>query len=293
MADETGIANPAGNPPAGAGTNTPPPTGNGAPGGDKPVAGAGGEGKTYSFKEDRSDWVPRTRLNEVSGKLTKYEQDNLTLKQQLELSEKRTRALVGVEPSDPKAAEAEEIRTVLYGMFPQLKALEKLNVEQLEQVFEAAEAAQSTSRATWERHATGMLEDLESQAATALGSDKLTPTQQKHLRRAYREEAQAAADARQVDEQGRATDPTGNDFLSRHERGDKSLIKEFVKAFLDDWFEPARRSVTAASARRNMRPIPRGERTRLPVATGAAKVDLSDNNEFKKALIAARGGGQD
>ncbi len=285
---------------AGAGnTNTGGNPGSGA--GNQPVAGQGGgqpTEKTFSFKEDRSDWVPRTRLNEVSGKLTKLEQETLTLKQQLELSDKRTRALAGLETPDPKTVEADEIRSAISDMFPQLKALEGLSKDQLEEVLQAAQVARSSSLATWERHALAIVEALESEVARAMDADKLTPTQSKSLRRAYREEAQVALHARQqaVQRGERETvETTGadTDFIARHERGDKTLIKEFAKAFLDDWYEPARRAATTSMARRQMRPVPSGGRTRTPIVAGQEKLDLTNKAQFQKALLAARGAGQE
>jgi len=264
------------------------------PQGQQPVAGAQAGEKTYSFKEDRSDWIPRTRLNETSGKLTAAEKRARDAEVALEQERKRTRALAGVENVDPKTAEAEEIKSALYKMFPQLETLEGLSKEQLQQVLAAATTAQSTSRASWERHALGMLNDLDTEAAEKLGTEKLTATQQKNLRRAYRDEAVQAMAARQeqLDRHERntlETLPGDTDFVARHERGDKTLLKEFVKAFLDDWYEPARRSVTTQQARRQMRPVPRGERTRTAIAQGAPNINYNDPDAFKKALMAARG----
>ncbi len=284
---------------AGAGGNT----GGGAQhdaagGGQQPVAGAGGSGGTgekgFTFKEDRSDWLPRTRLNEVTGKYTEAEKRAIKAEADLATERNRTRALAGLEPDNPKAAETEEIRSAILTMFPELGALKGLTKEQLAEVLDAAQTARSSSQASWSRHANTMLTDLDAEAATGLGVDKLTPTQQSGLRRAYREEANAAVQARiaavkRGERDAVETNAADDDFVARHERGDKGLIKEFVKSFLGDWYEPARRSVTAAQARRNIRPIPRGERTRLPVASGAAKINYNDPAAFKKALMDARG----
>lgn len=258
----------------------------------QPVAGAQQE-KTYSFKEDRSDWVPRTRLNEVSGKLTKLETETLTLKQQLELAEKRTRALAGLDPADPKSKETEEVRAAILQLFPGLGHLGNLSQEELTEVLEAAREARSSSQATWQRHATGMLTDLYSEAARELDVEKLTETQQKQLKRAYREEATSAVQEREAamrrgERQTLETLPTDNDFVARHERGDKTLLKEFAKAFIADWYEPARRSVTARLERQG-RAVPKGDRVRSVVTQGAQQLDLNNNTDFKKALIAARG----
>jgi hypothetical protein len=179
-------------------------------------------------------------------------------------------------------------------MFPQLKALKNLSPEQLEEVFEAAKQARSVTQQASNRHAEAMLNELDAEATRALGVDKLTPSQQKNLWRAYREALIDAAGQRPRREgSNESYDPTGNDALSRHERGDKTLLKEFVKNFLNDWYEPARRSVTTSQASRNLRPVPRGDRGRaLPAGAGGVKVDLNNKEDFKKALLAARGDGQ-
>ncbi len=201
-----------------------------------------------------------------------------------------------MQPQDPKAEETESIKAALYQMLPQLQALDGLTKEQLQEVLSAANAARSTSQASWERHATSMMNDLDAEASKVLDTDKLTPTQQKNLRRAYRDEALMAVEDRKRavqrgDRETLDTLPSDNDFVARHERGDKTLLKEFVTTFLNDWFEPARRSVTANQARRGMRPVPRGERTRQPIVQGEAKIDYNDNTAFKKALIDARASG--
>ena len=266
-----------------------------ASGGVKPVAGtdgakgAGGE-KTFSFKEDRADWIPRTRLNEEGAKFKKSQDDNTQLKADLVKEQARVRAALGIDKADPKAAETEELRGALHEMFPQLKAFEGMTSEQIAEIFDAANTARSASKATWDRHASEMFDSLEGETVKALGVEKLSQTQVKRLHQAYREEAYAAVQARPRDEQGNPlADPTGQDFLTRHERGDKKLIEEFVKTFLDDWFEPAKKSVTLSNARKFLRPTPQGGRTVQPLVQGEKKVDLTDDAAFKKALIEARG----
>jgi hypothetical protein len=80
-----------------------------------------------------------------------------------------------------------------------------------------------------------------------------------------------------------------NDFMSRHERGDKSLIKQFAKEYVGDWFEPARRQVTSQAVRRGARPVPNGSRSGQPV-TKTPAIDYNNEDAFKKALIEARRG---
>jgi len=169
---------------------------------------------------------------------------------------------------------------MLQEMFPGLKALDKLTPEQLQEVLDAAGSARSTTQHHWERHADTMLTDLDAEVADALGVEKLTPTQSKRLRSAYREEAIAAAAAREAGGEAKG------DFLDRHEKGDKSLLKEFAEAFLKDWMEPAKRQVTAGVVRRS-RPVPNGQRTSA-VVTKMPEIDYNNEDAFKKALSEAR-----
>lgn len=298
MANEGGTQNPSGQQAAGQTEGQqqqqqPNPTGGGQQQQQQPGSGAGAE-KTYSYKEDRTDWVPRHRMNEVSGGKTKAEQERDAARGELEIERKRVQALSGVTPQDPKAAEQTAIRDAIMQLVPEIGLLKGMTKEQLQEILDAAQTARTSTQATWERHATTMMNDLDAEAAKTLGTDKLTPTQQGRLRGAYGDEARAAMYVRQEqkqrgERQSLETTAQDNDFIARHERGDKTLIKEFTKAFLDDFYEPARRQVTAQQARRQFRPTPRGERVRTPLTQGAQPVDLNNEAEFKKALLSARG----
>ena len=258
-----------------------PQTGSPAVNGVATPAAQGAE-KTFSFKEDRSDWIPRTRLNEQTTKFTAAEQRAIAAEAALAKEQGRVRALSGLETPSAEEADATAIREALYKAVPGIKLLETLTQEQLEDVLEAAQGAKATTQASWERHATTMLGGLEEEATAIMGVDKLTPTQSKRLQSAYREEAFAALQAR------RAGGDPSNDFIARHERGDKTLLKEFAKAYLDDFYVPAKRQVTSGVVQRNSRPVPRGERTRTQLAQGEQKIDYNDKNAFKNALLAAR-----
>lgn len=268
-------------------------------GGQQPVAGAPPAApaeKVFTYKEDRTDWMPRHRYNEASTKLTAAEQRVAAAEARAVENERKLHAALGITPQDPKAKEQADIRAALEEMYPHLKQGSNLSAEEIQDLRDAAAAAKSTAQATWARHATTMLTDLESEISDSLGVDKLSATQQKNLRRAYREEVNEALAARDVamrrgERDSLDSTPADNDALARHERGDKSLLKEFAKAFLADWYEPARRQVTAQAARRQMRPVPKGERTRTALATGAPQIDYNDSNAFKKALLEARSGG--
>lgn len=248
--------------------------------------------KTYSFKEDRSDWIPRTRLNEESGKRTTLEKEVTQLRTEIETERKRVRAALGIETPNKDEAELQETRELFFKTFPEFGHLKDLSKDDIAEILEAARDARGSSQATWTRHREEMRVELDDIAAEMLRTDKLTEQQSKRLWRAFREEAREQAVVRAKAE--RAEDSTydyENDFVARYERGDKALLEEFAKAFYDEWVTPARRTATAAVVNRGTRPVPRGERTRPAITQGPPNIDYNDDNAFKKAMSAARSGG--
>jgi hypothetical protein len=248
--------------------------------------------KTFSFKEDRSDWIPRTRLNEESGKRTKLESDLAQARTQAEMNEKKLRIAMGLEVVKPEDQEAAEIREALFKAHPKLKLLERLDEDTIDRILGAADSATSATQAQWNRHRDGMLSTLKEDAAELLGVEKLSDAQAKRLDRAFREEAreQAQARARAAEAQDSTYD-FANDFVMRYERGDKTLLQEFAKSYIEDWGIPARRQANTSAFDRQNRPVPRGGRSRTTLTTGVPKIDYNDDNAFKNAMIAARTGG--
>lgn len=274
-------------------TNTNPQDASG--GGQQPVAGGEGRqeaAKTFSYKEDRSEWIPRQRLNESNAKyeqrIAAYEERIAKIEQQQEGVKKA----FGVNTPSKEESEAAELREALYKVLPNARLLERLDEEQLAELLEAAKSAKHTTGQHWNRVASEMIGDARLRVAEEIGVEELTPTQIKRLDSAYREEAQASMIERKAAYQRGERDtldtlPSDRDFLARHERGDKKLIAEFTKAFLDDWFVPAKRSAASALERRN-RPVPSGGRSRVPVTTKMPDVDLSTDEGFRKAFAEAR-----
>jgi hypothetical protein len=280
--------------------NTPANTPDASGGGQQPVGGGNGSNqgpKRFEYLEDRTDWVPRTALNEHNPKfkqrLTAAEQERDTYRTQLEAERQRTRALAGLEPVDEDANKRKEVKALILEMFPELGEIPKLK-EQNQNAMSVAEQAQV---AHWERHSTSMISELETEVANALGVEKLTERQSKQLKRAYADEAQAAVNARfESDGNGgwvpRAGHDASNDFLARHERGDKALLKAFAKEYVSDWFEPARRQVTSQVTRRAQRPVPNGSRSGV-VKSQTPEINYNNEADFKKAIIDARRGGSE
>ena len=298
MANEAtgGTGAPAAEPGAGGGTPVQTPTtstgttpaGSGVQGGGN-TQSAGGPRK-FEYTEDRTDWVPRHRLGEESTKRTTAEQERDRFKADLEASNRRVQALAGVNPQDPKAAEEQEvvdtISRILEAKYPGMKILEKLTPEQFESVLQSAQGSATAADAYWDRHRDAQFDSLYGEAQKVLSVEKLSDKQQRQIRDAYAAEYRACMGERaRLAQDGRQPEP--NDFVARHLRSDPSLAKEFVKEFLNEWFEPARRTVTQSTVRRQSRPVPNGGRGET-VVTRLPEMDLSTEDGFKKAMAAAR-----
>ena len=252
----------------------------------------GADGKVYTFKEDRSDWVPRNRLNEVSGKATKAEQRAAALEAERDALDRKVKALAGVEPVNKEQQNIEETRAALLKVFPNLQVLERFNEDQLNELMAAATSAQDATSAQWNRHRDLMMGDLEGEIADALNVEKLSEAQSRRLRTAFREEAREQAQKRaRAEKLNDETYDYDNDFIARYERGDKKLLSEFAKSFLEEWVTPARRQATASAVNRINRPVPRGERSRQSVTQGPPKIDYNNEDAFKDALTKARAAG--
>jgi hypothetical protein len=192
---------------------------------------------------------------------------------QRETLQRQIQALTGATPRSPEDAETDQIRQHFAKLFPGLAKLDDKTIDRLLATADSAGALEQTSSHYWKRHGLQMVESVESAIAKEFGSDKLTPSQQNIVRAAYRQAAE-----------------TNPEFLQRHEEGDKALIAEFAKTFVDDWFEPARRKVTAQTVSQQ-RPVPNGGQRSVVGASGK-KIDFKDDNAFGDALAAEfRAGG--
>jgi len=310
--DANGTGNPGGNEQPGAGGQptggTPNPTGGGQPTGNggqpaggqpqggQPQGGQPNGESEFRFKENRADWVPPHRLQAQSRKIEALEKSLKDFTEGNAGFQNKIRQAFGIDEPTGEAKELAETKAALFKVFPNLKVLETLDEEKLNQIIAGATSAQQMTQQQWERHATTILGSVAKEVAKGLGLDKLSDTQKRRVESAYRDEAMIAVQARQValqkgERQTMDTLPSDTDFLARHERGDEALITEFVKGYLGDWVEPARRHVTTEAARR-FRPVPRGERARTPVTSNNnPQLDLNKDDDFKKALLNARGQG--
>jgi hypothetical protein len=110
-----------------------------------------------------------------------------------------------------------------------------------------------------------MVDSLVKEVSDAVGGD-LNERQIRSLSRAYVAEAES-----------------NPEFLQRHQRGDRTLIAEFAKQWMDDWFEPARRRATADAVNGNRR-VPSG-RDRTVQTTPPKAVNFKDAKSVEDAMV--------
>lgn len=240
-------------------------------GGDGIKPGVGGEKKPTEdprtagiLKDLQSE---RKQRQDLANQVTQFKAD-------LEREQKRVRALSGLDVKSPEDADDEQIKAALIKRFPWMGKLDDAKIEKLLGVAEKADSLEESNLRQWTSHANKMISGVVDGVTKELGGE-LTDRQRTRIQQAYLHEAQS-----------------NPDFLARHEAGDPKLIAEFVKDFIEDWFEPARRKVTQQEAQRQRR-VP-GARDRSVPGGGGKKVDLLDDKAFGDAVVASyRGHGGD
>jgi hypothetical protein len=118
--------------------------------------------------------------------------------------------------------EEEAIRNRFKALFPELADLTKEDIQAIREMKTRAGEIDETNRHHWSNHARTMVTGVHSAIEKELGG-KLTDRQRTQVERLYAMQAEQ--------------DP---EFLDRHTKGDKTLLDEFAKEFVEDWFEPAR-----------------------------------------------------
>lgn len=190
------------------------------------------------------------------------------LQKKIEEREQQIQSLVGFRAPSKEEADLELIRERLKELVPAAN----LTPEQLEK-FEALlaqsdELAQATEH-HWFNHSTNMLNALEKEVTSEIGT--MTDRAKKRLFGAYVQAAQE--------------DP---EFLRKHDAGDLNQLKQFVKEWIEDFVEPARRKAVATEVARN-RLVPEGKSRTFNI--GREKpIDVTDNKAVEDLLVSSRKG---
>lgn len=190
---------------------------------------------------------------------------------ELAAERRRVAALAGVNVATPEEAEAEEIRQRFSQVISSDYLLKQLGLskEEIAEFKEMRAERRQVSEATnhvWAQHGQQMINSVTSEIQKAYGGE-LTPRQVQGITKAYILKAQS--------------DP---EFLTRHEKGDKALITEFAKEWVEDWFEPARRQAVKQEIGQ-FRPVPNGKDRHL-VTQGEKKIDVNDAKQVEDLLVA-------
>lgn len=215
--------------------------------------------------EDDPRWKGAlTDLKKEREQRQTYERNAAALQARLEERERQLNAMVGNRIPSKDEADADAIRQRFSELFPGLAKLNEAQVERLLQIAGQGDQLEAATTHHWTNHGRQMLDQVHKGIAVELGD--LTDRQKRRINVAYVAEAEA--------------DPQ---FLQRHESGDPTLVREFVKQFLDDLVEPVRRKVTASEVNRN-RLVPNGKDRSMP-QPGGKKIDVNDKKAVEDLLV--------
>jgi len=226
------------------------------------------EGASGTPPDKNGDYEKRvtgltTDLQKERKARQQYERDLAAARAELEAERKRVQALAGVNPKSEQEAEEEAIKQRLEALgYP------RLTQEDLDAIRELRATQSNLSETTqhyWVQHGRQMVGGVQAEIEKELGG-KLTERQAKRIAAEYAREAE-----------------NNPEFLDRHEKGDKTLIAEFAKQLIEDWFEPARRKVTQQETQR-FRPVPSGK-DRGIVTHGDKKIDVTDPKQVEDFLV--------
>lgn len=256
-------------------------TGTGTPSGEAARTGAATSGFTY--KEDRSDWVPKHRFNEVNQKAARVTEYEAAIAER----DRKIAALAGVTPQDPNATKTEQLRAAMVDLFPQLGHLKDLTDEQMQRLLQSpdqASRAVEIEQREQARHGKAQMTALYLEIAEHIGADELSADQKADLRDGFSSWLKAKCNAEIQSTGDSAT-------LTRYENGDPDLLREFAKRHSANWVEPARRKLTANTVART-RPVPNSQgRAQVTSLQRPAKfANMDDRLDFAAKSYLERGG---
>jgi len=221
-----------------------------------------GEDQERRFKGIQADLAKERKQRQ------EYEQQAKRYQAQYEAEQKRVQALAGLSPKSESEAETEAVRARFAELFPHLAKLTPEAIQRFEEAQEDRQRLQDMERHYWGKHGNAMIADVTKELTATFGGE-LNKRQVETITRAYVLRAQQ--------------DP---EFLQRHEAGDESLVKEFAKEWVEDWFEPARRQVTKTQVGQ-FRPVPSGQGRNI-VNQGEKKIDVTNNDQVMDFISAGR-----
>lgn len=195
----------------------------------------------FTYKEDRSNWVPSHVVRQQTERLRQMERDYYVAQQ-------RVAALSGVQPpAAPEDPEQAAIRQQFNKLYPGLAKLETM-ADKLQRAAEfdydgVQQSVRGTTQQMWESHGNQMSRVLFDKARDAYGGAELSPKAMGRIANAFAWELQNDEQVRQ-----------------RYEAGDLTVLDEFIADYKGTVLDPYRRSTQAASpsAIPGVRRLPRG-----------------------------------
>src|SRR5262245_602176 len=167
-----------------------PPSGDGAAAPAQPpadgaaAAAAAAEPKTWTFKEDRTNWVNPDTYKKSEALINRTASELERARAMIADQQRRIAALAGVTPPNADEAEAQKVADAFYAL-PQFAHLKYITPEFLRAVSALVQDGSSIAAArdhVWNAHTDRFLDSLDAAFASEIGVDTLSPGQQRKLR---------------------------------------------------------------------------------------------------------------
>lgn len=224
----------------------------------------------FTYKEDRSNWVPSHRIRQESERAAKLERE-------LEFERQRVAALSGVKHTPAPNPERDRLKAELYEIAPELKEITEYRellaeIKELK-LKETLGTLQASHNQTWAQRGNATLNSLAESVREVYGAagKDLSPKAIQRIQRAFIAEIEA-----------------DDEMRGRYEAGDPSIVEEFVKDFTGGLLDPYRRSTAAAvvtPGQQAARRLPRGGGGSAVAGPPARTVKPSDGDAFHKSAF--------
>jgi len=198
-----------------------------------------------------------------------HERKHAEYETQLAEERRKVAALTGSKLPTKEEADEQKVRERFAQLYPELAGLTKDDIAAIREFKASQSQMQQTVQHHWTSHSRHMLDAVYTDVSAELGD--LTDRQKRRIAALYVAEAEA--------------DPV---FLQRHDAGDETLIKEFVKNYLEDTAEPARRKQIASDVGRS-RVVPHGGNRSVPSQDGKP-IDIKDDKAVMDFIMESRKG---
>src|ERR1035437_6453377 len=226
--------------------------------------------RTGAADAQKSGWETEKRafiadLQKERKQRQDFERQFATSQGELAAEKRRVAALAGVNPQSQDEVDADAIRRQFGQYFPDLANLSKDDIDAIKELREQAAQMREASEQGYRRQGKQTLTAVVNAVTKEFGGT-LSDRQARRVQLAFVNECES--------------DPA---FLARYDQGDETVIPEFVKTYVEDFFEPARRKVTQSEVERQRR-VPSG-RDRSVAGLGGKKIDYSNDKSFGDALV--------